>query len=178
MAGPVMAITQSASSSLADCSTKPLWERAFAGCVGRESWGSPEGYLRAPGRRGGWRHASLKKSRTHPFLIEPLASLLATMVRETVVREVDQAFLDLRGRLARKLLDLSADTNDPFALSRGNRVTQSELAQMVGASRQRVHATLHALHAEGLIQLHDSGITVLSRSGLCGAIRGQEVSPA
>lgn len=101
-----------------------------------------------------------------PTLVPSFLVVVARTVREANARESDLVFLDLKGRLARRLLELSADTSEPHALSRANRVTQSELAQMVGASRQRVHAALHAFAKAGHIELHETGISVLSRDGL------------
>jgi CRP-like cAMP-binding protein len=59
-------------------------------------------------------------------------------------------FLDLRGRVARQLLLLAEDGNGAGAVTR--RVTQGELASMVGGARQTVNQVLRSLEARGYIR--------------------------
>ena len=47
-------------------------------------------------------------------------------------------------------------------------ITQHELGYLVGLSRQRVNAALHALQAEGLIRVEYGGVRVLDLDGLRG----------
>lgn len=47
-------------------------------------------------------------------------------------------------------------------------ITQHELGYLVGLSRQRVNAALHALQAEGLIRVEYGGVRVLDLGGLRG----------
>ena len=46
------------------------------------------------------------------------------------------------------------------------RITQQELAWLVGLSHQRVKQTLVALQAAALIQIEDGGVRVLDLAGL------------
>ena len=48
------------------------------------------------------------------------------------------------------------------------RITQQELAYLVGLSRQRVNSALNALQAEGLIRVEYGGLRVLDLKGLRG----------
>ena len=48
------------------------------------------------------------------------------------------------------------------------RITQQELAYLVGLSRQRVNSALNALQAEGLIRVEYGGVRVLDLKGLRG----------
>ena len=48
------------------------------------------------------------------------------------------------------------------------RITQQELAYLVGLSRQRVNSALNALQAAGLIRVEYGGVRVLDLKGLRG----------
>lgn len=63
--------------------------------------------------------------------------LLAGRLRQVDEALADSVFLDVTGRTAKRLLELS-DGNDDFVLP----VTQEELAGMVGASRERVNKAI------------------------------------
>lgn len=84
--------------------------------------------------------------------------LLKVLVR--TVRRQDQAiqdmvFLDVGGRVARRLLDLAAQHGEPA--DGGTRITipitQEELAQMVGASRESVNKALGSFMDRGWVTL-------------------------
>ena len=103
--------------------------------------------------------------RSEPSTVEPLLRILAGMVRGDDVREADYAFLGLQERLACRLLELTkAAAVDQ--LTRTHRVTQVELAQMIGASRQRVNLALHSLVASGIVAKSHDGISILDSEGL------------
>ncbi|MEY3132640.1 MAG: hypothetical protein RLZ29_977, partial [Actinomycetota bacterium] len=74
---------------------------------------------------------------SNPAMLWGVAKLLASRLR--VMDEVlsDSVFLDVTGRTAKRLLELS-DGKDEFILP----VTQEELAGMVGASRERVNKAI------------------------------------
>ena len=62
----------------------------------------------------------------------------------------DSVFLDVTGRTAKRLLELSEGV-DEFILP----VTQEELAGMVGASRERVNKAIASFIRLGWIDQHD-----------------------
>lgn len=75
--------------------------------------------------------------------------------------------LDARGKVARRLLVLEAASADPLqAGSPAARVSQSDLARMLGLSRQSVNAVLGEFQDAGLVRVHRFKIEVLSRQGL------------
>jgi CRP-like cAMP-binding protein len=83
---------------------------------------------------------------------------LGAMVRRADRLVTDLVFLDLPGRVARRLLELA---EAPAGESRGlrtRRLTQTELANMVGGSRQSVNLALHTLEERGCIRL--VGLTI------------------
>jgi CRP-like cAMP-binding protein len=91
------------------------------------------------------------------------------------MRLVHCAALDLRGRLALTLSDLA----QTFGVQEGNGVrisvpiTHENLADMVGASRERVSKAMAALLADGLITYSRQAVTVLDPPGLQAAATPQ-----
>ena len=85
---------------------------------------------------------------------------------EPVVHRADEAladsvFLDVTGRTAKRLLELSEGVDD-FILP----VTQEELAGMVGASRERVNKAIASFIRLGWIDQHERKYTILKRDSL------------
>ena len=73
----------------------------------------------------------------------------------------EQVFLPMPVRLARKLLYLVPDSgNGRLALS------QAELAEYVGATREAVSKTLSNWKRSGLIEISRGGVQILDRSAL------------
>ena len=70
----------------------------------------------------------------------------------------DSVFLDVTGRTAKRLLELS-DGKDDFTLP----VTQEELAGMVGASRERVNKAIASFIRLGWLEQHDRRYKILMR---------------
>ncbi len=73
----------------------------------------------------------------------------------------DTMFLDVAGRTAKKLLELSGD-RDEFQLP----VTQEELSQMVGASRERVNKALSAFNRLGWLNQRERTYVITNREAL------------
>lgn len=80
------------------------------------------------------------------------------------------ATLDIKGRVARQLLAFAdryggGQSNEPVVIP--ITLTQSEIADLVGASRKRVNQAMVAFREQGLISLTPSGkLVVLDRKGL------------
>jgi CRP/FNR family cyclic AMP-dependent transcriptional regulator len=81
--------------------------------------------------------------------------------------------LDVRGRVARLILDL-AERNDGSAVPKG--ITHNLIAQMVGASRETVSRTLRELTTEGLLQVTGRRIAVANRPALAAAAQLEPVT--
>jgi CRP/FNR family transcriptional regulator, cyclic AMP receptor protein len=75
--------------------------------------------------------------RDRPELLWQVVTLLSQRLRTTGEALADSVFLDVTGRTAKRLLELSSG-DDEFTLP----VTQEELAGMVGASRERVNKAI------------------------------------
>ena len=73
----------------------------------------------------------------------------------------DSVFLDVTGRTAKRLVDLSGG-KDEFMLP----VTQEELAGMVGASRERVNKAIASFIKLHWLEQHDRSYRILDRAKL------------
>jgi adenylate cyclase len=97
--------------------------------------------------------------------------LLATLVDH--IRRKDEelaeiAFLDLPGRLAHKLLQLADRHGEPVegGVRIAVRVPQSELAAMVGSSRENVNRALGRFVTSGAVTIDRGTITILNAEAL------------
>ena len=81
--------------------------------------------------------------------------------------------LDVRGRVARLLLDM-AERNDGVAVPKG--ITHNIIAQMVGASRETVSRTLRELTTEGLLHVTGRRIAIADQPALRAAAQIEPVA--
>lgn len=106
-------------------------------------------------------------NREHPDIMFEVAGQLATRLRDTSRRLRDLTFLDVAGRLARTLLDL---TQQPDAKSHAKgimvRVSRQELARIVGCSREMAGRVLKKLEEDGLVSTQGRSILVASTGRL------------
>jgi CRP/FNR family transcriptional regulator, cyclic AMP receptor protein len=103
----------------------------------------------------------LRLLRTDEQVAEALLSVLGAMVRRTTHQVIDLAFLDLQGRVAAKLLDLTEPDGD-----RTRPITQVELATMVSGARQTVNQALRSLESRGYIRADGRVFEILDRGQL------------
>ncbi|MGD9147230.1 MAG: Crp/Fnr family transcriptional regulator [Anaerolineae bacterium] len=107
-----------------------------------------------------------------PRLAESVIQDLSSRLRYTTACLEQQAFLDVNGRVAAKLLELA----DRYGLQGegteiGLRLTQTELASWVSARRESVNKVLGGFREQGLIEVDGQRITILDRDGLESWIR-------
>ena len=103
----------------------------------------------------------LAQIRQHPDLAADLLRLAGQRMRWMNTQLNEQVFLPMPVRLARKLLYLAPETSDGrIALS------QAELAEFVGATREAVSKTLAAWKRSGLVGISRGGVQILDRSEL------------
>ena len=101
--------------------------------------------------------------RLHAEACLALVELLCGRLRRADERMTDIGLSQLPVRLAKTLLNRTvADGQASRRLSN----SQGELGDMVGASRESVNRTLRRWHEQGLVELKDGWITVLSRDAL------------
>lgn len=92
----------------------------------------------------------------HPEVAWELLTVLARIVRRQDQAIQDMVFLDVGGRVARRLLDLADEHGEPAgadAIRVSVPITQEELAQMVGASRESVNKALGSFMDRGWVAL-------------------------
>jgi len=87
--------------------------------------------------------------------------LLAGRIRNMDEALADSVFLDVTGRTAKRLLELSNGA-DEFTLP----LTQEELAGMVGASRERVNKAISSFIRLGWIEQTDRRYKIVQRDRL------------
>ncbi|NOX75211.1 MAG: cAMP-activated global transcriptional regulator CRP [Gammaproteobacteria bacterium] len=100
-------------------------------------------------------------SEKDPEILFELASQMALRLRKTSQKVGNLAFMDVTGRVARTLMDLS---KEPDAMTHPDgmqiRVTRQELGRIVGCSREMVGRVLKNLEAQGLITARGKTIVV------------------
>jgi CRP/FNR family transcriptional regulator/CRP/FNR family cyclic AMP-dependent transcriptional regulator len=104
----------------------------------------------------------LKAIHTSPAVAVDMLKILARRLRETDEFVEDAIFLDVPGRLAKKLLELGDAYGDarPDGTVIGLRLTQSELATMVGATRESVNKHLRSYRSRGIIDVNRQRIVI------------------
>jgi CRP/FNR family cyclic AMP-dependent transcriptional regulator len=100
--------------------------------------------------------------------VEMMANL-ARKLRQTTQQAFDVAFLDVPARLARRLLDMAASHGAPAgdgAIRIETKVTQSELASLIGATRESVNKWLRYYQRHGLLRSERGVVTLLDPEAL------------
>jgi len=107
----------------------------------------------------------------HAELYEALLRLHARRIRQLYGLVEDLNTLPLRARLAKQLLHLVRSYGVP-SLSDGREIriglqlAQEELAQLLGASRQRVNQELKSMEREEAIRIEPGGLVIRNRETL------------
>ena len=107
----------------------------------------------------------------HVELYEALLWLQARRTRQLFGLVEDLNTLPLRARLAKQLVHLARSHGLPSLahggeLRIGLQLAQEELAQLLGASRQRVNQELKALEREDIIRIEAGGLVIRDRDAL------------
>jgi CRP/FNR family transcriptional regulator len=99
---------------------------------------------------------------TRPEVAMHLLQALAQRLRRINDVKADLVFTDVPGRVAKALLDLSErfGVQTPDGVQVNHDLTQEELAQLVGASRETVNKALADFAARGWIQLAAKSVLV------------------
>jgi CRP-like cAMP-binding protein len=109
-----------------------------------------------------------------PAIRDALLASLAGELRRLTNHVEELHFLDITGRLASRLARLAADTGrrEPDGTIRlGSRLTQADLAAMIGCTRQSVNKLLGLFTDDGLVRLDRDSIVILDLDGLIRTAR-------
>ena len=99
----------------------------------------------------------------HPAVARAVMSGLAGMVRRLSEQVQDLTALDVPGRIAKKLLELaeSHGQSTPEGVQIALKLSQQELAAMIGATRVAVNQALSWFRSQGILSTDRQGITLL-----------------
>jgi CRP-like cAMP-binding protein len=97
-----------------------------------------------------------------PEIAERLLRVLARRLRRTNSNLTDLIFIDVSGRVAKKLLGLAQrfGTREGGAMRVTHDLTQEELAQLVGAARETVNKALSDFVHRGWIQIEGKSLLI------------------
>jgi len=100
-------------------------------------------------------------TRQHPEILYTIGEQMAHRLRSTTKRVADLSFLDVTGRIASTLLELS---KEPDAMTHPDgmqiKITRQELGRIVNCSREMAGRVLKDLEELGLIEVHGKTIVV------------------
>jgi len=114
----------------------------------------------------------------HTELYEALLRLHARRIRQLFGLVEDLNTLPLRARLAKQLLHLVRSYGVPslsntVEMRIGLQLAQEELAQLLGASRQRVNQELKSMEREEVIRIEPGGLVIRDRELLMRIIESE-----
>lgn len=110
---------------------------------------------------------------TNPTMSKHMLRALARRLRRTNESLADLVFSDVPGRVAKALLDLADRFGTPTeaGVHVPHDLTQEELAQLVGASRETVNKSLADFVSRGWIQLEGRAVTLFDLDRLARRAR-------
>ncbi len=99
--------------------------------------------------------------REHPQVALNVIQVLSRRVQELVSLVEDFSFRHVTGRVAKMLLEYAGD-----GVGERPRLTQQEMAAMIGTAREMVGRSLKSLEAEGTIRMERNRIIITDQKGL------------
>jgi len=111
-----------------------------------------------------------------PRLARHLIELLCERLRENTDRLGEFAFLSLRARLAKKLEALAIAHGHPCetGVRIALKLSQTDLAQMLGVTREAVNKQLRSWQRMGILQLSGGYITVINMDRLVACAQAED----
>lgn len=109
----------------------------------------------------------------HPAIAQQLLRVLARRLRRTNASLADLIFTDVPGRVAKTLLQLANrfGAQEGGALRVNHDLTQEEIAQLVGASRETVNKALATFAHRGWIRLEGKSVLIVDTEHLAKRAR-------
>ncbi len=114
------------------------------------------------------RHDFLSVLDRHPEAQRAIIDVLVARLRATNQSIQDAYLLDVPGRLARRLLTIADEhgTVGEDGIDIGLRVSQQELANMIGASRVAVNKQLQQWRKQQIVDVNRQRVTIVNRAAL------------
>ena len=106
-----------------------------------------------------------------PEIALKLIEILCGRIRRTSEQVEDMTFLDLPGRLAKTLLWLSAQSGS--SPTRKVSITQREIGQIIGMSRESTNKQLREWEEHQWVRLERGGVVVLKPEALAAVARAR-----
>jgi CRP-like cAMP-binding protein len=106
-------------------------------------------------------------------IVVQILEVLAQRIRDTDTLLAESHFLDITSRLAKKILDLgdAFGVRDGDVVRVGVKMTQKDLASMVGATRESINKQLRGLRDQGIVRIEGGVIEILDRDKLAAKAR-------
>jgi CRP-like cAMP-binding protein len=104
--------------------------------------------------------------RNHPRIVMNVLKALASRVRRDSTLVSDLSFTQVTGRLAKVLLKLGGEAADYWP-----KLTQQDLAAMIGTTREVVNRSLRVMEERGAIRLERHGVVVTNPAILDEMVR-------
>lgn len=120
------------------------------------------------------RHLLLGILEAEPHYYRHFTALLLRWVRGLLTVVEDQAVLDIRARLAKRLLQLAYIYGEvtPAGVLIAMRLPQEELAQMLGATRQSVNQHISDFRERGWLRAEQGEFTLIDIAALQACVQG------
>jgi CRP/FNR family cyclic AMP-dependent transcriptional regulator len=116
------------------------------------------------------RRTLLRLIERNPGLAVRIVELLCARLRRSDERMIDIAFLDLPAKLAKALLRATAGGATPAVRTS---LSQTELANRIGASRENVNRCLKGWQRAGLVELRDGWVVISRRAALESLVQAE-----
>jgi CRP-like cAMP-binding protein len=114
----------------------------------------------------------------HPDVMLKFIEILCSRLRHTSEQVQDVTFLNLPTRLAKTLLELTS-AQEGSAPKRKVAITQREISQIIGKSRESTNKQLRAWAKRGWIRLERGGVNIVAPDKLAAiAAEGSELDPS
>lgn len=116
------------------------------------------------------RAAFLSVLRIRPDLCIDLLVILCERIRRTDEQVEDLVFLDLETRIAKTLMRLSAEQPKDAVEMRSIKISQRELGEIVGGSRESVNKHLQGWKRSGIIAIEKGAIVIRDPAALAACV--------
>jgi CRP-like cAMP-binding protein len=102
----------------------------------------------------------------HPSAWKGIVEMLCARLRRTTLQAAEVSLLSLPARLARALLRISGDAGNSGRADLEIRLSQRELGNVIGGTRESVNKCLRDWQRRGIVELDEALVKITNRSAL------------